>query len=272
MPLKTRQIETEKLSMIMASIMLAYSITPFVNIPNRELNLQFPGFLFLLRVDYIGLVSILSAGLGATGMAWLLLSFSEEGLQGKDVQHLLLPALTAWAIGVPLGAIEINLQWWAVFVFGGIMLTFVFISEYITVDLDDPRSPLAIIGLSAVGYVVYLVLSVAMRGAGVRLYLILPVFFLTASLISWRIFNLRLSGTYKYHWSLATAIITTQVAIGLHYLPVLPIQFGIILTGLCYSVISFAILFEKSLEVRKSWMEPFIFFLLFNGIALILVR
>ncbi len=267
---KFREIDTGKLSIIMAAIMLAYSVTPFVIIPNRELNLQLPGFLFLLRIDYTGLVSILSAGLGATGMSWLLISSRKEGLRREDIQYLLLPSLTAWAIGVPLSAIQVSLQWWGVFIFGGVMLAFVFISEYIIIDLEDPRSPLAIIGLSAVGYVVYLILSVAMRGAGLRLYLTLPVFFVTAGLVSWRILILRLVGKNILHWSLATALITTQAAIGLHYLPVLPIQFGIILTGLCYSVISFALIYEKSLDVKQSWLEPVIILIFFIGIALIL--
>ncbi|HEX7555176.1 MAG TPA: hypothetical protein VF338_01025, partial [Leptolinea sp.] len=55
-----KRIDGSRLSMIMAAILLAYSLTPFVKIPNRELNMQLPGFLFLLRVDYSGLVSILA--------------------------------------------------------------------------------------------------------------------------------------------------------------------------------------------------------------------
>src|SRR5512133_2499196 len=170
-----KRIDSNRLSMIMAAILLAYSLTPFVKIPNRELNLQLPGFLFLLRVDYSGLVSILAAGLGAAGMAWLLQSRSDELRDGKEIQHLILPALTAWAIGVPLGALEVNLQWWVVFVFGGFLLAAVFYAEYIVVDQVDPRSGLAVIGLSAVGYTVYLILCVALRGVGIRLYLTLPV-------------------------------------------------------------------------------------------------
>jgi hypothetical protein len=270
MEMGPRKLDGGRLSMVMAAIMLAYSVTPFVTIPNRELNLQLPGFLFLLRVDYTGLVSILSAGLGATGMSWLMQSRLDEGFKGKDVQHLLLPALTAWAIGVPLGALQINLQWWAVFIFGGILLTFVFISEYVVIDREDPRASLAVIGLSAVGYVVYLILCVALRGVGLRLYLTLPIYFLTAGLISWRILNLRLEGKNRIHWSIATAIMTSQVAIGLHYLPVLPIQFGLILTGLCYSIITFAIICEKNFDLKKNWMEPVIIFLFFIGSALIL--
>jgi hypothetical protein len=266
-----RKIDGGRLSMVMATIFLAYSLTPFINIPSRELNLQLPGFLFLLRVDYTGLVSILSAGLGATGMSWMLHLRSKELQSGGDFQHLLLPAMTAWAIGVPLGALEVNLQWWAVFVFGGLLLAAVFYAEYIVVDLDDPRAGLAVIGLSAVGYAVYLILCVALRGAGLRLYLTLPVYFITAGLIGWRVMNLRLLGMNRWHWPITTAVIITQVAIGLHYLPVSPIQFGLILTGLCYALVSYAILFEKNMDMdtKRIWLEPTLIFIFFIGTALL---
>lgn len=254
----------------MAVILLAYSISPFIKIPNRELNMQLPGFLFLLRVDYSGLVSILSAGLGATGMAWLLQTRSDELKDGKELEHLLLPALTAWAIGVPLGALEINLQWWAVFIFGGILLAAVFLSEFIVINLEDKRSGLAIIGLSAVSYVVYLILCVALRGAAVRLYLTLPVYFITAGVINWRVLKLRQKGNNRMHWSFVTALVITQVAIGLHYLPVKPIQFGMIMTGLCYSITVFAIAFDKKTDFKKSWMEALLLLTLFLGVALVL--
>jgi hypothetical protein len=264
-----KKIDANRFSIVMAVILLAYSIAPFVKIPNRELNMQFPGFLFLLRVDYSGLVSILAAGLGATGMAWLLQSRADELRNGRDFEHLLLPALTAWAIGVPLGALEINLQWWAVFVFGGILLSAVILSEYIVIDMEDPRSGLAIIGLSAVAYVVYLILCVALRGAGIRLYLTLPVYFITAGVISWRVLKLRQHGVNRMHWSVVTALVTSQVAIGLHYLPVQPVQFGLVLTGLCYSIIVFAITYDNETRFQTSWMEAVIILTLFIGVALI---
>jgi hypothetical protein len=264
------KIDTGRFSIILATILLAYSLTPFISIPNRELNFQLPGFLFLLRVDYTGLVSILSAGLGATGMSWLLQTRQKEVSRSSEFQHYLLPALTAWAIGVPLGALEINLQWWVVFIFGGLLLAAVLYSEYIVVDFEDYRSPFAIIGLSAVGYAIYLTLCVALRGAGLRLYLFVPVLFLTAGMVSWRVLNLRIPGEKHIHWSIASAILTTQMAIGLHYLPVTPIQFGLILTGLCYGVISMAISAENKTQRVRFWIEPLIILLSFLILAVLI--
>lgn len=267
---KSQKINFGRLSVVLATILLAYALTPFISIPNREINLQLPGFLFLLRVDYAGLVSILSAGLGATGMSWLLQSRSNEFSKSGEFQHYLLPALTAWAIGVPLGALEINLQWWVVFLFGGLLLAAVFYSEFIVVDISDIRSPFAIIGLSSVGYALFLTLSVAMRGAGLRLYLLLPVLFLTAGMVSWRILGLRLPQHNSVHWIIAAAIIITQAATGLHYLPVSPIQFGLILTGLCYSTISLSILAERGDSQKPIWLEPLIICGLFFILALLI--
>jgi hypothetical protein len=264
------RIDIGRLSVVIAIILLAYSLTPFITIPNRELNFQLPGFLFLLRVDYTGLVSILSAGLGATGMSWLLQSRQKELEGGVEFQHYLLPALTAWAIGVPLGALEINLQWWVVFVFGGVLLLAVLYAEYIVVDIEDARSPFAIIGLSAVGYAIFLILCVALRGSGLRLYLFLPVISLAAGMVSWRVLKLRLPEERQFHWSITTAFLTIQAAIGLHYLPVTPVQFGLILTGICYGVISLAILAEFKNRLRQYWIEPLVILILFLGIALLI--
>jgi hypothetical protein len=264
------RIDSGRLSIVLAIILLAYSLTPFVTIPNRELNLQLPGFLFFLRVDYTGLVSILSAGLGAAGMSWLLQSRIKEGTRRDEFQHYLLPAMTAWAIGVPLGALEVNLQWWVVFVFGGFLLGAVLYAEFITVDIEDIRSPFAIIGLSSVSYAIYLTLCVALRGSGLRLYLFVPVLFLTAGMISWRVLRLRLPGEKHLHWSIATAIITTQIAVGIHYLPLTPLQFGLVLTGFCYGLISFAILSVQKDLKQKYWIEPVIIIAFFIAIALII--
>jgi hypothetical protein len=264
------RIDSGRFSIVVATILLAYSLTPFVTIPNRELAFQLPGFLFLLRVDYTGLVSILSAGLGATGMAWILQSRHNDILPGAEYQHYLLPALTAWAIGVPLGALEINLQWWVVFVFGGILLASVLYSEFLVIDLTDVRAPLATIGLSAVGYSIFFTLCVALRGAGLRLYLLLPVLFITAGMVSWRVLNLRSVLQKQFHWTVATTFLITQAAIGLHYLPITPIQFGLCLTGLCYGVISFAIQSENVNRVKRYWIEPVLGSIFFIGMAFII--
>jgi len=252
---EAKKIDFGLLSVIMATILLAYSLTPFITIPKREINLQIFNLLFLLRVDYTGLVSILAAGLGASGMSWLLQPRIGKGEKGVEFQHFLLPALTAWAIGVPLGALEINLQWWVVFLFGGLLLGAVFYSEYIVMDLEDERAPLAVIGLTAVGYAIYFVLSVALRGAGMRLYLFLPVIMLSAGIITWRLLKLRYAKEAHLHWTVAAALITTQTAVGLHYLPINPIQFGLILTGFIYGVNSLAIQCLKTPLQRKTIIE-----------------
>jgi hypothetical protein len=262
------KIDSGRFSIVLATILLAYSLTPFVTIPNRELAFQLPGFLFLLRVDYTGLVSILSAGLGATGMAWILQSRQMNSNKSIEIQYFFFPALTAWAIGVPLGALEINLQWWVVFIFGGLLLAAVIFAEFIVVDMTDDRSPIAVIGLSAVGYAIFFTLCVALRGSGLRLYLLLPVLFFTAGMVSWRVLNLRMFTKKHFHWSVATAMLITQSAIGLHYLPMTPVQFGLLLTGLCYGVISLAIQSEN--KVPKYWIESLLVILLFIGMAIVI--
>ncbi len=61
--------------------------------------------------------------------------------------------------------------WWVT------CLASVFYAEYIVVDLNDPRVTFAIIGLIRSWVCHLLDLCVALRGAGLRLYLTLPVLF-----------------------------------------------------------------------------------------------
>ena len=113
--------DVNRLSVLAASILLVYALTPFLDFPDRSLSVQLPGFFFLLPLNVYTLVAALVAVLAAAGTSWLLNDHPRIGDQ-RTYQHWLLPALTAWAIGVPLQSLEVGLQWWAVFAFGGVLL------------------------------------------------------------------------------------------------------------------------------------------------------
>jgi hypothetical protein len=86
-------------------------------------------------------------------------------------------------------------------------------------------------GLTAISYTLFFLLAVALRYSSVRLYILLPALFLAAFLASLRILNLRLSDRWEYAWSAGIAFVCIQIASGLHYWPLSPIQFGLMLIG-----------------------------------------
>lgn len=259
--------DVNRLSVLAATILLAYALTPFVNISEREWVLNLPGVFFLFRLNFTSLISVLVAVLAAVGTDWLLRDHPQ--LSGQTTfQHWILPGLSAWAIGLPLGTLEIGLEWWAVFAFGGLMLVLVFAAEYIVVDLSDARNAPATVGLTAVSFALYLILAIAVRAAGLRLYLLLPTLVFPIALVALRSLYLRLGGHWKFGWSIAIALVIAQFAVGLHYWPVSPLAYGLILVGPAYALTSIAGSFEEGRSWSMTWIEPLLMLIVMWGLAL----
>ncbi len=260
--------DTNHLSVVTATILFAYALTPFVILPERSLNFQLPGFFFILRVNFVSLVSILAAGMAMAGSIWLVEGHPDQPRKNVFI-HGLLPGLTAWMIGVPLSTLSVDMQWWVVFAFGGVLLTLVFAAEYIVVDITDARIGPATVGLTAISFALYMVLAVAVRASALRLYLLLPPLVATLGLVSWRTLYLRLGGKRTLHWGLAISVLVGQLAIGIHYWPISPLRYGLILLAAASALTSFAGGIEEKQSLRVIWIEPLVLLLVFLGFALV---
>jgi hypothetical protein len=211
-------------------------------------------------------MSVLTAGLTATGMDWLLRGHPSLG--GRPTyQWWLLPTLTTFVIGVPLSILPSGAAWGVSFLIAGTFLFFVFVAEYIVVDPGAPYYAVAMAGLTAISYTLFFILAVALRYGTVRLYILVPTLFLAAALASLRILNLR-SGRWEYAWSLGVAFVCVQIASGLHYWPLSPIQFGLMLIGLLYSLTSLAVNLGEAQPARRAVLEPAIIMALCCGLAI----
>ncbi len=258
----------DRLSVFASTILLAYAVTPFTSLPERQFTLNLPGVVFPFRFNLTTLVSFLVAILAAVGMDWLIRSHPRLGRQ-KTYQHWLLPAMTAWAIGVPLDSLTLGPQWWAVFGFGGALLILVFVAEYIVVDLSDLRHAPATVGLTAVSFALYLILMIAIRAAELRLYQLLPLLALPMFLVALRSLYLRLGGRWCVAWSLGIALVVAQIGTGLHYWPLPPLSFGLVMLGPAYALTNLAGSIEEGRPFRSIWIEPAIMLALIWGLAIV---
>jgi len=258
--------DADRVGMLTSTVLLAFALTHLIQAPEFNLEIQLPGFFFLLPLNLPTAMSLLTAGLTATGMDWLLRGHPSLG--GRPTyQWWLLPMLTTFVIGVPLSILPSGAAWGVGFLIAGTFLFFVFVAEYIVVDPGAPYYAISMAGLTAISYTLFFILAVALRYGTVRLYILALALFLAATLASLRILHLR-SGRWEYAWSLGIAFVCVQIGSGLHYWPLSPIQFGLTLIGLLYSLTSLALNLGEDQPARRAVLEPAIIMGLCCGLAI----
>lgn len=248
--------DLNKISVLSASIFLAYALIPFLNFQTDQITISLPFIVLYFNLGFTTIVSFFVAALAAIGTIWLVQSHPH--LESSPLRHAFLPALTAWGLSIPLSNLDVGLQWWAVFGLGGILLILVFVAEYIAVDFSDIRHVLATIGLTAISFAFFLILAISSRAAGLRLYLLLPALYIPLFLAILRTLYLRTGGRWCLQWTIAITLVVAQLSIGLQYIPVSPLSYGLFLLGLAYALTSLASAIEEGRSFPALLTEPVI--------------
>jgi hypothetical protein len=255
------------MSVLAASILLAYALARFSALPGPGVAVQLPGMYVAIPLNEQTLVALLVAALTAAGADWLM--SDHPALAGRATfEHWLLPALTAWVIGIPLLALPPGWLWWGGFALGGLLLMLVLTAEYIVIDPHDSRRLPASIGLMAISFALFLGLAVTLRVTGTRLYLLLPALGLAGFLVSLRTLHLRLGGRWGLIQATLTALITVELAAALHYWPLTPIPFGLATLGPAYALTGLMVGLSQGESLRQAAVEPAIVLALLWGGAL----
>lgn len=248
---------TDRISVLAGTILLAYLLTPYVNLPAISFNFTLAGVILPVVLDFRTLVSVLVAALTAAGADWLVRA--HPAFAGRiTFQHWLLPALTAWVIGSVLFTIPFNPLWWLALGVGGVVLMMVLVAEYIVVDHRDARYPLASAGLSALAFGLFLALTITLDTAGVRLFIRIPFIAGAAGLVTLRVLHLRLSGKWAIWESVVMMLITAQLVAVFQYWPISSASYGLLLLTPLYCGVNFIALIEQNLSLRRSVLEPLI--------------
>jgi hypothetical protein len=240
----------DRISVLAATILLAYTFAGLISIPERQFATQLPGIYLEIEINIQTIVSFLVACLAASGTDWLLREHPSSQNQ-RLAPHLLLPALTAWVIGVPLHQRAFGLYWWIGIFLGGGALILVLMAEYTVVDVNDTNYSLASIGLTTVAYALFFLLAVTLRVSQIRLFLLVPALTLVITFVSLRILHLRQREKWAFQEAGISALIMAQISVAAHYLPLSPLSFGLSLLGPAYGLSS---LFGN-LGDGKTWGE-----------------
>jgi len=235
---------------------MAYALARFINIPGPDFSIQLPGLFLSFELNIQSLVSLIVAAMTAAGADWLLRD--HPALLGKKINlvHWLLPGLTALVVGLPLVQMEPGYAWWIALILGGGLLTLVLVTEYIVVDPKDIRQPPAAAFLTAVSYALVLILAVTLKSTEQRLIFILPIIFLAVFLVSLRTLHLRLEGYWAFIEAGVISLIIVQWAAALHYLPLTPVSYGLVLLAPAYALTSLIANLSEELPLRRAMIEP----------------
>jgi hypothetical protein len=261
--------DVNRVGVLTAAVLLAYALSRLVQTPQFTIELQLPGFYFSYPISLSTAMVFLAAGLTATGMDWLLRSHPSLG-DKRTIEHWVLPTLSAFIIGIPLTILPPGNTWWMGFGIGSLLLVLIFFAEYIVVEPSAPNYAIATAGLTALSFALYLILTTALRYGGARLFLLAPALFIAAGLVSLRTLHLRIGQKWEFNWALGIALVCTQIAAGLHYWPVSPVQFGLALLAPLYALSTLTGNLLEGIPLRRAMIEPLIALSLAWGIAILL--
>jgi hypothetical protein len=259
--------EPSRVSVLMAAVLLAFGVTRVLNGPSYPLDLRLGGLDLSFTVNLNSLIILLAAGLTATGMDWLLRTHPSLE-KGETREHWLLPTVTVLVIGITLSTLPPTAVWWLGFALGAVILLVVFLAEYVVVDPSDLRYPIAASLLSVLAFVIFLILAVALKAASARLIVLAPALFLGAGLAALRSLHLRLNEQWEPAWAIGIGIVIAQLGSALHYLPLTPVRYGLLLLGPAYALTGLAVGLQEKLPFRRALVEPAVMLALFWGFSI----
>ena len=262
--------DSNRLSVLIAAILLAFALARLIETQGYSINIKMFGIAFTLPLNLNIIATVMASGLTAAGMDWLLRGHPYIEVE-NTFQHWILPALTTFVLGVPLYYLPFGTAWWFSFGIGGSLLLLVFLAEYIALDASDVRYPAASAGLVALSYTMFLILITTLSFFVVRLFIVVVIVFLSSGFVVLRALHLR-TGKWEFAWAVGIALILTQFSAALHYWPIAPLQYGLILLGPLYALTELAQNNHDEFSYRRMGLEVLIEIVFFWILAFVAGR
>lgn len=255
--MKKTNVPLDRLSIVLASVSLCLVLQYFVPVDRSgSINSR---LIFSLKLDTFSLILAMTVLLATFGAHWVFQAY-DKAIEKKRLQielfyHLLLPAVTVLVLVVVLREMARTPLWWAVLALGIILFGLVLTAEYMTLSGASEQAPFAIIALIALAHSFFLILSISVRTATARLYLLLPLLTASASFVSLRTISLRTQQRPSLAWVALVSVLITQIAAVLYYLFLTPVQYGLILTGTLFIGDALVVSAHKGKLNKATWIE-----------------
>ena len=208
-----------------------------------------------IQLSYYSFVPFLLALLAAVGAVWVF-STHPKWLQEKLsllslLPHLMLPFISTMILAIVLRQSARSLTWWVVYLTGYIIVVLLLRAEYVLIEETEMNSLGYSILIISFSFGLFLLLTISLKNSDIRIIAQFLLFFLSSMFVSYRLLSLRESSSDNFLMALLASWLVTQLAVGLHYVFIRPIQYGLLLTGLLYSLSSLL----NQLKPEKSWYQ-----------------
>jgi hypothetical protein len=160
----------DQLSVITATIVLAYALGRFLELPQRVLATTLFGSALGFELSGPFLMLVFTAALISAGSEMIIRAhplFAGQPAR-RTLIHWILPGATALMMGAALNHAGSTPLWWLVLGCSVVALLVVLIAEYLVVDPADPRREAAALALTTLAYLLALILFILLRRLGAR--------------------------------------------------------------------------------------------------------
>lgn len=228
------QPELDRLSTLAALLLLTFGLVRIIDLPSTTFDLTALGLVVSISINSRSIMLALAVALSVVGADWLAQTHPRAPGGRRAIERWILPCLAAIGIGTLLTRIPEGPGLWLALVLAAAVLMTVFLAEFVAIDPEDRRRPVAAVGLEALSYLLLLELAFSLRLLGVRAIFAVPAQLLAGTATAWRLLRLRQPSRRVLAYGVVIGWGLAQMDWGLHYLPLLPLQGALLLTLFFY--------------------------------------
>jgi hypothetical protein len=256
-----------QISSLTALVLLSYGLIRMITLPSVETEFALLGLLIKIEFRTQSIMLILVAALAASGVDWLIRNHPYFKGNILILEHWVLPALAAVAIGVIVLQIPESPQLWLGLFLGALLLVGVLWAEFIVSFQRDPRYGTVTIALNGLAFLLLTGSYFAIYALQLRVVFAIPIILVLTSAVIWRLFRMGFPGDRVWPWGMMISIITAQVAVALHYWPISPLRTSLLLSFISYLMYQL-IVSHLNGELNRSFVIENLFI---GGIALLMI-
>ena len=242
-----------RFSILLAFLALSFALIYLLPANPVMNNLDILGF--QLELSFQSFIPFLLALVIGVGCVWVF--YAHPGWTRKKLNfiellpHLMLPFIASMILSVVLNQSARSATWWVVYTVGFIIVSLLLRAEYVLIEATGIHTLGYSILIISFSFGLFLLLSISLKNSEVRVMAQFLFFLLSAFFVSFRLLSLRTGVNEKFLTALIASWLVTQLAIVLHYVFIPPIQYGILLSGLLYSLTSYLSLYQE----QKKWHQ-----------------